>query len=689
MLETRTVPRQRSRWRLATTLLVAIALTLGMRAAASAQGIPTVVWFSIEVLPKQDQFVLCAGQKTEILVRVKRVVLGPGAGPGFASDVQVSGVKVTATLSNPRIAKVTRKGLVTGEQQLLLSDPYEENGLRFDVTAAKPGTGTLEFKTTIGRYWIGEGAIESTGKKPFNAAARVNLKVVPCDYEFSDAHSASTGIGVIVTATSHLRVVADDEGGLKGTGDVAWVGTNKTFPDCTSTTTVRPSKVDVTGQIDDDGQLALHIVYGTTRYSQVVPYCANPHHLTGYARFPLTLPPIDAVLDAEGGSIELTRAIPALRIFKASDHAIAFVEPVEPVEQVGVARVAGNASVASGVSVAAEPSSSPEPTSTAEPTPSLEPTPSAETPSSEPAASLPPIASPSPVPATIAFGDGPFDLPDPAAGLGDLSSYVGTLTVTFDGTSSGAPVSATSSAVMQVSGNDRALTIEPGAGAAAIVRADANDTAYSKTGDAACIAQPLVDGQGLADLYEPAAQLLPLFGAEDAGTEVVNGVASHHYTFDEHALGIASFATATGDVWIAEPGGYVVSYRLGVQAGSEYLGESTSGTRTIDYELTDPNVPAALNVPADCPQPVDAPLLPDATGVVSLPGMVSFTSGMSLKAATAFYARQLKSLGWTPTGSPGTSKSSAYLTFKRDGTALTVTIHATPGSTDVRMFTLR
>lgn len=179
MLDARTAPTGRSRWRLVTTCLVAIALVIGMPAAASAQAIPTLAWFSIEVLPPGNEVVVCAGQTREVLVRVKRTVLGPGAGPGLASDVQVSGVKVSATLSNPRIAKVTRKGLVTGEQQLLLNDPYEESGLRFDVQGAKPGTGTLEFKAAIGRYWIGEGKSESTGKQPIKASSRSASRSCP------------------------------------------------------------------------------------------------------------------------------------------------------------------------------------------------------------------------------------------------------------------------------------------------------------------------------------------------------------------------------------------------------------------------------------------------------------------------------------------------------------------------------
>lgn len=39
----------------------------------------------------------------------------------------------------------------------------------------------------------------------------------------------------------------------------------------------------------------------------------------------------------------------------------------------------------------------------------------------------------------IAYGSGPFDFPDPRAGLSELSGYTATLTVAFDGTRAGRP----------------------------------------------------------------------------------------------------------------------------------------------------------------------------------------------------------------------------------------------------------
>src|SRR6185295_1475090 len=52
------------------------------------------------------------------------------------------------------------------------------------------------------------------------------------------------------------------------------------------------------------------------------------------------------------------------------------------------------------------------------------------------------------VPKDITYGTGPFQLPDPKAGLDDLTSYTATLTVAFDGTRAGNPAKWTKTYVM-------------------------------------------------------------------------------------------------------------------------------------------------------------------------------------------------------------------------------------------------
>jgi hypothetical protein len=298
---------------------------------------------------------------------------------------------------------------------------------------------------------------------------------------------------------------------------------------------------------------------------------------------------------------------------------------------------------------------------------------------------LDPSPSPSVVELTIEFADGPFDLPDPTVGLADLSAYVATLSVSFDGSVAGTPVNTTGIATMRVTPGGRDLTVDRGPGGLATWRADLGEFAYAREGDGPCTARAAVEGESLADLFEPAAQLAPLVGAAEAGRERVDGVPTRHYTFDARSLFAPSAEGASGDVWVAESGGHVVRYRLSVDGGPEHFGGDATGTRVQEYQVSVPSKPRPVGLPADCPVPVDAPLLDDATDVIRRPGVLSFTSTMSIARATRAYAKRLKAAKWKATMPPDITRSTALMMFRKGKRDLTVIIRRRAGSIEVQI----
>jgi hypothetical protein len=304
----------------------------------------------------------------------------------------------------------------------------------------------------------------------------------------------------------------------------------------------------------------------------------------------------------------------------------------------------------------------------------------------EPAASLAPGASadPSAIPLMIEFGDGPFDLPNPLIGLTDLESYVATLTVTFEGTREGSPVSARATATMRVSPQGSELTINRDPDGPSTYRADIGEASYAMTDDGPCTATPVVDGDSLADLYEPAAQLLPVVGAVDEGTETIDNVPTRRYSFDQRAVIAPYLERVSGEIWVADPGGYLVRYVLSVEGGPEYFGEGTAGTRTLEYAVSEVNRPVTIGLPADCAAPADVPPLPDANEVVSRPGVISFTDASALPRAAKSYTSLLRKEGWKPSSRPVVSKTSAVLMFTKGRRALTVIMHGGPDTSTVR-----
>ncbi len=293
----------------------------------------------------------------------------------------------------------------------------------------------------------------------------------------------------------------------------------------------------------------------------------------------------------------------------------------------------------------------------------------------------------------VEFGTGPFNFPDTKAGLTDLSSYKATLTLTFDGTEAGQPQHWSKAYVMLAAKDPAAhqLTIEKtGDNTDLVFMAEMDGAAYERRGENACTANVIEEGNSLTGRLEPAGFLNGVIGAEEAGGETVNDVTANHYTFDERAFGQLGLAKSTGDMWVSPEGGYIVKYLVTTEGNADYFGEGIEGTLTWDYELTDVNQPVTFALPADCPAGmVDAPLLPDASNVLNMPGILTYDTASSLADAAAFYQEQIPNLGWTLTGEPAMTDTTALLSFTQGDQEMTVSVSTVDTGTIVHIVIVR
>ena len=289
----------------------------------------------------------------------------------------------------------------------------------------------------------------------------------------------------------------------------------------------------------------------------------------------------------------------------------------------------------------------------------------------------------------LAFGPGSFNLTEPEVGLADLASYKATLTLSFTGTQDGKAQrwSKTYSMLTTKEPADRQLTIEkagdfPDPGQ--VFMAEAAGAAYERLGTAACMATVIDPGNSLGVQMEPAGFLMGVTGAEAAGSETVNGVAADHFTFDDRGVGLQDIAKATGEMWVATNGGYIVKYVLTIVGDADYFGTGIEGTLTLDYELTELNKPVSLTLPADCPAGmVNAPQLPDASNLQSVPGLQSYDTSSSVADAAAFYQKQILDLGWTLPSGPAINDTTAIMDFANGNQTMTVII--TTGDTGTKV----
>jgi hypothetical protein len=241
-------------------------------------------------------------------------------------------------------------------------------------------------------------------------------------------------------------------------------------------------------------------------------------------------------------------------------------------------------------------------------------------------------------------------LPNPAVGLDALSSYHQELSITFDGKQDGQPYTWTNSYTRDFWKDPAAsfLLLKTGeTGQAASERlvgslGEAHYTRY-KAGDP-CQATWGPSAPGSGGGLEPAGMLLPVSSASEVGQEDVNGVSARHYQLSAAPNG----GKASGDLWLAEDGGYVVRYQLTIQGNEKTFGKGISGAQKFEYELTQVNALADPKPPEGCPVMLTGfPVMDGAKNLRRSPNGVDYTSPARLEAISQFYQDQLKQQGWT------------------------------------------
>jgi hypothetical protein len=318
------------------------------------------------------------------------------------------------------------------------------------------------------------------------------------------------------------------------------------------------------------------------------------------------------------------------------------------------------------------------------PAPAMTQAPEVAVPETKAPTSIPETVS---VEADVVFGPGPFNFPEPEAGLADLSSYKATLTLSFEGTRDGQPSQWSKTYVMQSTREPvaRQLTIENTGDLSnleAVFLAEVGGAAYEVRGATACNANVIQVGNSLTRRLEPAGFLNYVIGAEEAGVETIDNAAVDHYTFDERAFGQLGLAKSTGELWVSPEGGYIVKYVLTTKGDANTFGEGIQGTLTWEYELTDVNQPIAFTIPEDCPAGmVDAPLLPDASNVSSMPSVLSYETASGMTEIATFYQSEMVNLGWELTGEPTLTDTTALLDFKQGDQTMAIVVTTSNGTT--------
>lgn len=315
--------------------------------------------------------------------------------------------------------------------------------------------------------------------------------------------------------------------------------------------------------------------------------------------------------------------------------------------------------------------------------------------STTPGASAGPVSSGSagapynPLPAGFAFGSGDLLLRDPATGVAELDGYRATLAESFEGTADGKAVTWWMATTRAETRNPTAREIAvDSSGEGAPVQPSrawlAGGVAYASFGGGACAVSSDPSAAGAAG--ELVNRLPPVLGAVGSGTEQVNGADAGRATFDGTAIGLGKAGTASGTIWVAPQGGYVVRYELTIKAGADFFGPGIEGTWTARYDLKDVGAVGSIAPPAACGSgPVEAPVMDGAADVLRSSGLLTYDVSAGLDAVKTFYESRADGLGWVSAHEAQQTDTALVLEYTSNAGRVTVFATVSGGTTTVRI----
>lgn len=335
------------------------------------------------------------------------------------------------------------------------------------------------------------------------------------------------------------------------------------------------------------------------------------------------------------------------------------------------------------------------PTSTPLPTPTVVPT---AVPTEIPTA----VANPS-EPGSAA---GALSAADFRAGLADLASYQVTYTLSFAGTDAeGDPTSGSIELVELVDNANatRRFTVtqvgmveDPQAMPETFDLFVADGQVFmlnDEQGEDACFSFPDTGEMSMGGFLDQTDGMFfgDLERAQPAGRdELVSGVSADRYVVTE----TAETMDVSGEIWIANEGGYVVRYIgtgevTNMAAPDEGLG-LVQGTVRWEYLVSAINSAEAVVLPTECanlepPGPaLELPTYPGATVDFSAGNLTSYTVDAPVGEVADFYRAALPAEGWTLVDDTDLGEDAGFsLAFVRDDSAIQMFVSTEEGRTQI------
>jgi len=276
---------------------------------------------------------------------------------------------------------------------------------------------------------------------------------------------------------------------------------------------------------------------------------------------------------------------------------------------------------------------------------------------------------------------GTQNLADPTVGLNALSAYLAVLKIGFSGTQGGKSSDWTETYTLAVdtAHGTRLLSIQDSglpqeASMQGWVYGTYQGMSVTRNGDAYPCSAAAVEAGDQPTVLEPASRIPSVLGAATApASGNIQGIAVEHFTFNQSAIDFPGKGEASGEMWLAGTGGFLVKYSLSATGGPDFFGQDMNGKMTWDYQIGSVNSSPSVMLPDNCPPGlVDAPLFAGAQVLTNQPGVLEFNAAADLKSVADFYQGKLPALGYTAGADPVISDSFVELAYQKPGLVLDI-----------------
>jgi hypothetical protein len=309
-----------------------------------------------------------------------------------------------------------------------------------------------------------------------------------------------------------------------------------------------------------------------------------------------------------------------------------------------------------------------------------------------------PAATPEPADEAPAFADLQTN-----AAMADFDSYRLDMTIMFEGTSDGDARSGTmrfqSAIVTEPASSQVVVTFEGDLseemeGVESLTFTEIDGRSYTIFPGFGCITGSADETDAMTEDFEGVMNTEEILGeindAEYIGEEIINGVATYHYRFDETNVDEESdFEEMEGHVYVAQQGGYVVRMVVdGKGAVDLFDSETEAGNIHLEYAISDVNVPIEINPPDECAGvEAEFPVMSGATSLASMAGFTSYEVEATLEDVQSFYEEEMAALGYSSDEDAMTMEGFAMLSFAQDGEGVMVTLSEDDGVVSVLITT--